>query len=109
MAENKGRLTYHQPAFVVMTTRGSFAMVREAGLEPAREISHAPQTCLSASFSTRATQQAILYHLSGRSVNHFSGFFCAGRGRDLRRDAACVETPPAGRMSNTERKTDSVF
>lgn len=36
MAENKGRLTYHQPAFVVMTTRGSFAMVRVTGLEPAR-------------------------------------------------------------------------
>ena len=36
MAENKGRLTYHQPAFVVMTTRGSFAVVPVAGLEPAR-------------------------------------------------------------------------
>jgi len=32
---NKSRLIFHQPAFVVMTTRGSFAMVRVTGFEPA--------------------------------------------------------------------------
>ena len=41
--------------------KGSFFLVRETGLEPVRRETHAPQTCLSASSSTRARLNVCYY------------------------------------------------
>ena len=50
-------------------------LVRETGLEPVRHTTHAPQTCLSANSSTRATQRELLYHHRMLLVNPKSVFF----------------------------------